>query len=563
MKQVSFRRLRAEHFKCYSDFTFDFERFGAGCHSIRGVNKVTPRLGSNGAGKSTLWDALCFALFGKTAKRLRSIDVVPYGSKDNPKVTLTFNVDNATHRIERSAWPHSLRMDGATATQEHIEQLIGVDLDQFLHCVILAQGQPLFLDLPPRDKLQLLSDVLNLNRFEDYSAQAKQHVSQIAVEDHTLQIVRSTLEGQLSEVETTIDDLMRQSEQFEQQRTRQILGLQTQLAAAEAQLGKASTAREGAKIDSDAIRLQLDEAHGDMIAAQVQHNNGKNLRMQAARMTVGSSCSQCGQPVTAEARARIAGQAEQLIQSSGYEAAKAKHGTIAAIYHQAFAAHEHSIDDEQRAADALNATRVALQLASAAVDPRREQLAKLAKRRLQLQEKAQVTDARRDALEAARQTIEPWIEGFRNIRLMVLDDVLATLGMLTTSYANELGLPCDVKFAIERTTKTGSVVSGVTMSVDAVEKLEAWSGGEAQRLRLAASLALSAALLVEAGLSFDLLALDEPSAHLSSEGLNELTGFLGSHAEAEGRRIFLTDQRRLAVDSTVTLTRESGNVSLA
>jgi DNA repair exonuclease SbcCD ATPase subunit len=568
MKTISFQRLHAENFKVYTDFTFNFTQFGPGCHSIRGVNKVTPRLGSNGTGKSTLWDALLFALFGKTAKKLRAGDVVPYGTNFNPKVTLDFTVDGAPHRIIRRAWPHALTLhkgDHAVAqsSQEHIEQLLGMDMETFMHTVVLTQGAPLFLDLAPRDKLSLLSSVLNLDRFEGYATTAKGKLSTIKLEDSTLQIARATVEGQLAEVERGIDEMQARAAEFKTANAASIKLFKQRVAEAASSLGTAETAVMAAKVDRDAAHLELLDANAAMSEAAVDHSNGMALRIKAGRMTVGSDCPQCGQPVTKEARARIADEAEKLITGSNHAALMEKHGKLVITYREVDRDYGQLIEVERSASVNLANLKTALDELQVRVNPFTHQLEKLQARQQKLHERATEIDARRAVLETSRQHIEPWVDGFRNIRLVVLDDVLSTLSVLTTSYANELGLPCNVHFGIERTTKAGTTVSGIQMTVDAIEKIEAWSGGEAQRLRLAASLALSASLLVEAGLNIDLLALDEPSAHLSAEGLNELTAFLAQHAEAEGRRIFFTDQRRLNADSTVTLTREGANVSLA
>jgi DNA repair exonuclease SbcCD ATPase subunit len=568
MRSIDFQRLHAERFKVYSDFSFDFSKFGPGCHSIRGVNMVTPRLGSNGTGKSTLWDALLFVLFGKTAKKLRSQDVVPYGTQHNPKVTLDLSIDGTPYQIERRAWPHALMISSegrivSSSSQEHINQLLGMDMDMFMHTVILAQGAPLFLDLAPREKLELLSDVLNLTRFEMYAIAAKNRVGTIKLEDHTLQIARSTVEGQLAEVERQLDSVQKQAREFVTERNAALKVFKARVTEAERHLGTVETKVMAAKIDRDAAYLEVSDASVAMTKAMASYQMGVQLRIKAGRMTVGSNCPQCGQPVSKEARSCIAEEAERLVTESNYDTLAEVHGKLAASYREVANDCESLLNDERSALVKLISLKTALAELQGRVNPHEAQGDALTKRRAKLEERAAEIDARRDVLEAERQTLDPWIDGFRDIRLIVLEDVLASLSVLTTSYANELGLPCDVRFSIDRTTKSGTTVSGIQMTVDAVEKLEAWSGGEAQRLRLAASLALSSSLLVEAGLNFDLLALDEPSAHLSTEGLDELTTFLSLHAEAEGRRIFLTDQRHLAVDSTVTLTRAGSNVTLA
>jgi DNA repair exonuclease SbcCD ATPase subunit len=564
VRRVIFQRLQAIDFKVYNDLTFDFTSRGPGCHSIRGVNLVVPRLGSNGAGKSTLWDALTFALYGRTTKRVRGGDLVPRGTKKCPVVRLWLRVDGDDHLIERRAAPHDLKLDNVSCPQDRVDQLVGVGLDLFLHTVILAQGQPLFLNLEPRNKLAMLSDVMHLDRFEAYASRAGTEVQAIASQEAQLKLTRGIVEGQIHEVEQEHDNLCQRAEQFTAAADERIEQLTRALQEAKRASNAAAIPVMAAKADYDAAELERVEAITAQSRAEAQYTQGTNLRIRVGRMTIGSACPQCGQPVTAEARKKLSDEAEGMIAASGFDKQRA-------VLEQCTEESKRISDDLQRLLSAARAASQALGVAQgmldaaiqsaeenphvAARDAAKEYLVKLQQRAIRI-------DSERLRLGNQLALIEPWVDGFKAIRLMVLDDVLATLSVLTTSYANELGLPCTVTFGIERTTKSGTTVTGIHLVVDGVERFETWSGGEAQRLRLAASLALSATLLTEAGIGFNLLALDEPSTGLSDPGLVELAEFLSRHAEAEGRAIFFTDQRPVPLDSTITLTRDVGGVSV-
>lgn len=564
MKRVIFQRLRAVNFKVYNDLTFDFTSRGPGCHSIRGVNNVVPRLGSNGAGKSTLWDALTFALYGRTTKRLRAGDLVPHGTQECPVVRLWLRVDGEDHLIERHAAPHDLKLDNVSCPQGRIDMLVGVDLDLFLHTVILAQGQPLFLNLPPRDKLAMLSDVMKLDRFEHYAQRADADVHAISSQEAQLKLTRGMVEGQLYELQREVDLLEEQAEAYTTTAEVEVERLTVLFNEARRAREAAAIPVMAAQADYDAAQLEWREAVTAHARAEQQHTQGVQLRIRVGRMTIGSACPHCGQPVTAEARQRLSDAAEAMVEESGFDKAHAEleqrnnaaRGLQTQL--QCVAHAERAASHELGTAKGLLDAAIQSSLENPHVAARDAAVERLTK----LQQRAIRIDSERLKLGKQRALIEPWVDGFKQIRLIVLDDVLATLSVLTTSYANELGLPCTCTFGIERTTKSGTMVSGVHLSVDGVERFEAWSGGEAQRLRLAASLALSATLLTEAGIGFNLLALDEPSTGLSDEGLVELTEFLSRHAEAEGRAIFFTDQRPVQVDSTVTLMRDTGGVSL-
>src|SRR5690606_804062 len=115
-----------------------------------------------------------------------------------------------------------LLIDGEDAGQEAIEALIGLSFDTFVQTVLFAQGQPLFLDLQPRDMMALFVDVLDLNRWDARSKSAGDKVSALErVENKILQDI-AAVEGALDEIEASQKDLKKKSTEWEQERaTRQ------------------------------------------------------------------------------------------------------------------------------------------------------------------------------------------------------------------------------------------------------------------------------------------------------------------------------------------------------
>jgi DNA repair exonuclease SbcCD ATPase subunit len=69
----------------------------------------------------------------------------------------------------------------------------------------------------------------------------------------------------------------------------------------------------------------------------------------------------------------------------------------------------------------------------------------------------------------------------------------------------------------------------------------AWSGGEGQRLRLAASAGLSSLILNRRNVNPEFEFYDEPSKHLSEEGLMDLANYLSNRAQTLGKQIWLVD----------------------
>jgi DNA repair exonuclease SbcCD ATPase subunit len=124
------------------------------------------------------------------------------------------------------------------------------------------------------------------------------------------------------------------------------------------------------------------------------------------------------------------------------------------------------------------------------------------------------------------------VKGFKQVRLYLLQEVLEELQGVTQTLLPQIGLDdwlCE--FAMERETQAGKVSPGLNVNIfkpgsDVQVKWESWSGGEGQRLRLIGAIALSQVLLRRAGVECDMLILDEPTRHLSPEGVAETIDFL-------------------------------------
>lgn len=147
--------------------------------------------------------------------------------------------------------------------------------------------------------------------------------------------------------------------------------------------------------------------------------------------------------------------------------------------------------------------------------------------------------------EAKAERVAYWVQGFRNIRLYLIQELLDELQAMMAIYLPQVGLEGWVcEFAVEREMKSGSSRPGLHVSIkkpgnaNAV-RWESWSGGEGQRLRIVGAIALSEVLLRRAGIECDLLIFDEPTRHLSSEGVRETCEFLIDRGR--DHQVFLVD----------------------
>ena len=162
----------------------DFEKF-----DNQGFFLIT---GDTGAGKTTIFDAVCFALYGKTSGTYKDEDYLRCETADpgtESFVDLYFTHQGKNYRIYRKPYytREKLRGSGITESVEKavfyeeggrsiekltdvnkkIHELLGLDLDQFRQVAVLAQGEFLkLLNTKTKDRTDILRTIF---KTEGYS----------------------------------------------------------------------------------------------------------------------------------------------------------------------------------------------------------------------------------------------------------------------------------------------------------------------------------------------------------------------------------------------------------
>ncbi len=162
--------------------------------------------GANGAGKSSLLDAITWALWGK-ARAKRDEDLVHMGQQDM-YVQLDFEQEGQIYRVirrrtrrQRSGGTLDLLIQdedeqftlisepNMKATQTRINHLLRLDYDTFTNSAFLQQGKAdAFTTKTPRERKQILSDILGLAQWERYEETVKQHLKSIEAELQVIEL---------------------------------------------------------------------------------------------------------------------------------------------------------------------------------------------------------------------------------------------------------------------------------------------------------------------------------------------------------------------------------------
>lgn len=592
--RLYFDKLHIERFKAYREpATLKLDRMGLGLWYVSGLNEVSRRLGSNGSGKSTIWDAICWVLYGRTVKGHRTPDLINWATGESPDVTVTVatGLDSKAvkvHDIQRTGKANGLKLNGKTVTQERIDDLIGLPFAAFLHSLILGQGKPLFFDLTPTGKMDVLSEAFDLDRWDDRIAAAKKRTDKYErqwlecdVELNAAQKATDDAYDQRDELQKKADAWRLEQDNLKATRADEKLKLEQWLKESQARLGDADLAYDGAETELRASERALDtakETARPIMAARAKATATFDACSDAERkaqrnrneLVDADNCPACGQRLDRNAIARHREELDKACDEAEDALQEARVAMYAAIDADEAAANlekghtqdirkfretsNTAVDERTRAQNRCNELRAELNAMNDRLDEGDAQLNPYAD--LIVAERKKIKDGQRNEneLKAELKTIDRkrnnnryWVEGFKLLRLQLIDDTLAELEAVTQTLLASVGLEeWEVNYAIEKENKSGTTKPGLNVSIyqpeyDQAINWDLFSGGEGQRLRLVGAVALAEVLLRRAGIECDFLVLDEPTRHLSPEGVRDTIDFLFDRARRQ--QVFYTDHQ--------------------
>ena len=601
MKLLAIRVTNFRSFSAEQVFSFPDK---PGLYFMQGINRVEPRLGANGAGKSTIWDALTWCLFDKTPKGLRAGDVNNWESGKGTKVELDFALadqDNVLWTITRTWKPNSWRLShiAEMITDEEVVDLtkdpsnpiladLRLGFEPFLNSILTAQGQPMFLDLKHDAQAALFSDVMGLDRWLGYSSTASKKASSQDSVNRVLERKLADLDGRLSQIGKKDLDLA--VNEWEAKRRHDLDELETRYQKRLGDLDQLKTktqdltdAAEDARLLLAQVRSPNDELRDSLKQLDRELNDTRmlvsidtkdldRLTKVIEQLVSDPHCPTCGQSISkgssagkirehTSQRAKLQSTIDQQLKSIKRWEEKVKQlerdlrenedqELDAGIKHDqctsAMTDHRRAI---QQLDDLLDRDEEEAEALEAQVNPYEalQEQARYDLERIRSEKKA--TQRLLDSGYHRHSVLSYWVRGFKEVRLQLIAEALNELEIEVNSCVETLGLSgWELKFQVDRETKGGSIQRGFSVLVRSPHNQlmvpwEAWSGGEAQRLRLACTMGLADLIRSRTGADLALEVWDEPTRELSSQGVDDLLQALATRAVAEDRQIFIVDHR--------------------
>jgi len=601
------KSIKLKNFRSFQgDHSFKFNNKASGLYHLAG---------ENGSGKSTLFEALHWLLFGNTSRGLKARDIHSWSLPGSTWGELNLTLDR-DYTIERQWSPNKLRLNGKDIEQAELNTLLPLTSDTFQTAIYVAQFSDMFFDLKPTARLDLISNILQLDYWIECSNKASKEKTTLLSNQNELKHKLEFINGKMDQLITTADSYENKASSFEQEKHNKLIVLNNELEthtkttkgllikkvdsssndALQKEFNKLETKLN--KISKDSLKLEEEASRysttiqdlNDEI--QTVNSNIQKVQIEAAPYkktlqkfnALQDECVACGQPVSTAYKVKQIKETElqlgsinQKLELLNVEINQLKDEVLNKTENRKFVLEKLDIQNKEFEvikSEQLNITTklnrieqdntlLLTQIKNAEIlanNQRKlisewetkknpyeselencvDQLEKLDVEKITLSEKIAV-------ITNTVSGTEYWIKTFKEIRLYVAEEILTNLEVKVNNYMNDLGLNgWTVKFDVEKENRSGGVSKGFHILIksplsDDNVLWESWSGGEAQRLRLAGTLGLSDLILPGLGIKTNLLILDEHTQHLNEDGITNLLDLLYTKANQDEKQIWIID----------------------
>ena len=503
-----------------------------GLYLLRGVNEIDTKLGANGSGKSALWDALCWVLYGKTSRGLRASTVQSWLGHAT-EVRFCYQTqdgkDNSVQRNQNSnrSLANKLLLNDDSASQEDITHHIGMPQDAFLHSVLTSQFAPLFFDIGATNKMTLLTNVLRLDRWDEYSKESKSiGLVSAANADREMASVW-TLEKSIERLQ---EDLIETEDKLSFEKVKKIEDVERYQARLQSYKDHLSEMQFLEETLGDEEKDKLDE-----------ENQAFSAFSHLVDRPVRTHCPTCGQKWEwKKAPEEEIEKAKDGIRKTRFQHKRVKKLCIGIEGH---------VDVVNKTIQEIEAKILGETVRRTTRIEAYKQTIKHLKKRIANEEKN--ADSTRASIEKdmeAARVGKYWAEQYKHIR-----KTQATHGVRL--FETELRAALSLSGLQNWTVDCGLYEDGKSQHgmdirvfppyVDHPVPWAALSGGEAQQLRLCSVFAISSLIQSHMNVQWGLEIYDEPSRHVSDEGLDTILNILYERAIRLKKIVFLTDHRFL------------------
>lgn len=250
----------------------------------------------NGTGKTTIVNALSYALFGQALTNIKKDNLVNKINNKGMLVTVEFEKNNKTYRIERGRKPNVLKFyidnqeqenaqvedegqGDSRETQKDIDELIGMSHDMFKHIIALNTYTEPFLSMKAADQRSIIEQLLGITLLSEKAELLKEQIrltkDEITQETSRLDAVKKSNDR----IQESIDSLKIKQSLWQKQKNESIEKIQTAI-------------KELAEVDIDQeISLHEKVKEYDELSSKIKSLNKEKATLETALMQADKTVS--------------------------------------------------------------------------------------------------------------------------------------------------------------------------------------------------------------------------------------------------------------------------------
>jgi DNA repair exonuclease SbcCD ATPase subunit len=570
-------KIKITNFRSYKG-THEFEfPTVPGIYFFTGENLVDD-IGANGAGKSTFLDAIVWCLYGATSRGLKASDVLTDWETAGCVVELDLTVSSQRSLIKRAQKPNNLTLDGNPVDQGTLEAYLRLNHSAFLNSIFNSQFGASFFSLTSTVKLNLFSEIMNLDHWLKLSKEAAKQSAKLDEELNNFRNDISHVKGKIASTSEDLTALKQDESSFSKTiaAKRETLAKEYKLLQKE----KDSLRHLISQLTDDHMRMKVDLSNAHFLVKRAEEIRDRKIAyIQSVSNKIAiekdrleripkleDCCPTCGARLSAnklaDTQRNIRYHTEQISHMQADHATHIKALIKLRSQCETAVTEFNELQVEISEIDtAINEKTFGLKSIESRMTGLATQIKEAESEKnlytvLRLKKAAQLDDLKRSLttlkgdvalFEQRHEAVSFWIKGFKRIRLFIIEQAFQALELEVNNCLSQLGLhEWSITFDIERENRSGGLTKGFMVFVKSPRnkfpvKWENWSGGETQRLQLAGDIGLSNLIMHQAGLQNTIEFFDEPSTHLSQEGMLDLANMLHERALNEDKAIWIVD----------------------
>jgi len=426
----------------------------------------------NGTGKTTIVNALSYALYGQALTSIKKDNLINKINNKNMLVTLTFESNNNSYRIERGRKPSVMKFyvngtektteetDDAQGdvreTQHDIDELLGMSHTMFQHIVALNTYTQPFLSLRANEQREIIEQLLGItilsekaDSLKEQIRQTKDQIQQATADIEAAKKSNDKIHQSINGLETKQSAWRRQQSEDIEKIARSILELKD--VDIEKELDQHNKLKS--YLELSARITSLNKEHATLLTAVSQAEKNHKKFLKNLEQLANHKCPECDQGLNLDIHRDMKQEAENNLTEAAryYESVDEKLTKVVAeldeigdINGRPSTFYE-TIEEVLTHQNNLNTLEAALVRRAEEQDPYQEQIDELRSSALQ-----EINWDNVNELTILKDHQEFLLKLLTNkdsfIRKKIIDQNLAYLNSRLTYYLDKMGLPHQVSF---------------------------------------------------------------------------------------------------------------------